>query len=234
MVKIVLIRAKFQKLNPVKYISHLELMNTFRRSFRRAELPVAYSKGYNPHIKLSLCQPLSVGMVGKAEYFDIELSERISTEKFVIKLNKNIPSAVEVLTARQVPENIKSLMAVVNTAVYNIDFKINDKSTSQKLADEFLAADEIKITRLRRNKEDRIIDLRPMIYDLIVCENGNWQFTVSTGSRGNVRATELVRAVSEKYPEISIVPIACIVREGMYVKKGDKYYQPFADKVVGR
>ncbi|MGB4373709.1 MAG: TIGR03936 family radical SAM-associated protein, partial [Halanaerobiales bacterium] len=48
-----LIRAEFEKLEEIKYISHLELMTTFRRAFRRAKLPLAYSKGFNPHIQLA-------------------------------------------------------------------------------------------------------------------------------------------------------------------------------------
>jgi len=72
-----MLRAKFSKLKPLRYISHLELMDTIRRALRRAQFPLAYTEGYNPHIKLSLCQPLSVGMIGLGEFFDLKLDSYI-------------------------------------------------------------------------------------------------------------------------------------------------------------
>ena len=52
-------------------------MDTIRRALRRAQFPLAYTEGYNPHIKLSLCQPLSVGMIGLGEFFDLKLDSYI-------------------------------------------------------------------------------------------------------------------------------------------------------------
>ena len=45
---------KFTKEANIKFISHLDLMRTIQRIVRRAELPVEYSKGFNPHMSLSL------------------------------------------------------------------------------------------------------------------------------------------------------------------------------------
>ena len=56
---------KFTKEDSIKYVSHLELMRTIQRIIRRAELPVQYSQGFNPHIILSIAQPLSVGVYSK-------------------------------------------------------------------------------------------------------------------------------------------------------------------------
>ena len=41
---------KFTKDADIKFVSHLDLMRTIQRIVRRAELPVEYSKGFNPHI----------------------------------------------------------------------------------------------------------------------------------------------------------------------------------------
>ncbi|MGI6190109.1 MAG: TIGR03936 family radical SAM-associated protein, partial [Caldicoprobacteraceae bacterium] len=42
---------KYSKGKKVKYISHLELMRTIHRALRRADIPVAFSRGYNPQPK---------------------------------------------------------------------------------------------------------------------------------------------------------------------------------------
>ncbi|MDZ5035507.1 TIGR03936 family radical SAM-associated protein, partial [Clostridium perfringens] len=62
---------KFTKESSVKFISHLDLMRTIQRVIRRADLPMEYSKGFNPHMALSIAQPLSVGVYSDAEYMDI-------------------------------------------------------------------------------------------------------------------------------------------------------------------
>ncbi len=236
MVITVLIRVKFAKLSPVRYISHLELMNTLRRAFRRAEIPMAFSKGFNPHPIFAVGQPLSVGMTGRGEYFDLELVERVEPENFVNMINEILPSGLQVLEAREVPEGVKSLMAVANTAIYMItmDFKGGASYKADEVEDRFLGAQKIELIRHRRKKKDRLIDLRPMIYDLEVVEPARWRFTVSSGSSGNVRPRELIRAAAKEFPRINTVPLINVEREGLFVRIGDRLYQPFDGKVVGR
>ena len=161
-----MIRAKYEKLKPVRYISHLELMDTLRRTFRRAELPAAYSEGFNPHIKLSMSQPLSVGMTGYGEYFDVELTEEVEIKLFIERLNLFLPDGIKIDEAREIPEGIKSLQAVINTAVYNIKMEYSSEVNECDIKDNFLKQKEIRVLRKRRNKKDRVIDLKPLIYNI--------------------------------------------------------------------
>src|SRR6056297_3399287 len=94
-----LLRTKFSKLSPVRYMSHLELMDTIRHGCRRAKLPLAFSEGYNPRIKLSLCQPLSVGMIGLNEYFDLELKQSIIIDEYIDRLNNSLPAGIKIIKA---------------------------------------------------------------------------------------------------------------------------------------
>jgi len=229
-----LIRAKFSKLKPVRYISHLELMNTFRKAFRRAKLPVVYSKGYNPHINFSMGQPLPVGMIGKAEYFDLQLKQSLDRIIFLNRINEVLPSGIEVLDAGYVPKEVKSLQAVINTAVYLFDMEFNQEIEEKKVIKDLLNQDKLVITRYRRNKENRKIDLRPMIYDITLKSYGTWEFTVSTGSRGNVRPTELSRLLADRYLAIEQIPLTNIVRKKMLVRTENKLDSPLEKFVAGR
>jgi radical SAM-linked protein len=60
------IKAKFTKGPQVKYISHLDLMKTIEKALRRAQLPIAFSQGFNPHPKISLASALAVGVTFRA------------------------------------------------------------------------------------------------------------------------------------------------------------------------
>ena len=61
----------FEKGEALRYIGHLDLMRTVQRALRRSELPVKYSNGFNPHIRLSFAAPLSVGVIGLRELMEV-------------------------------------------------------------------------------------------------------------------------------------------------------------------
>ena len=85
---------KFTKESSVKFISHLDLMRTIQRVIRRADLPMEYSKGFNPHMALSIAQPLSVGVYSDAEYMDIVLVEELEEKEIIDRIQ---PAYLEVL-----------------------------------------------------------------------------------------------------------------------------------------
>lgn len=78
---------KFSKEGNIKFVSHLDLQRTLQRNFKRSGLPVEYSKGFNPHIIMSLAQPLAVGLYSKGEYLDVSFIEEEDENIIVDKLN---------------------------------------------------------------------------------------------------------------------------------------------------
>jgi radical SAM-linked protein len=64
---------KYTKEERVKYISHLDFLRLVQRAIRRADIPVAYSQGFNPHPRLSFASALAVGVTSEGEYLDIYL-----------------------------------------------------------------------------------------------------------------------------------------------------------------
>jgi len=228
------IRAEYEKRDQLKYISHLELMNTFRKTFRRAEIPVRYSQGYNPHIIFSMSQPLPVGMIGFHEYFDLELKAKKSLGLIRDQINKNLPSGLKIIDVVFIDEKEKSLQAVVNTAIYSYEMSFSSEAMEQKsILNDFLNENKIEITRFRRKKENRMIDLAPMIYNGRVLKDNIWEFTISTGSSGNVRPQEVIRALKLKTKGlIQEIPLVNIKRLGMYVRKDGRLYKPTSKEVL--
>ncbi|NLC39201.1 MAG: DUF2344 domain-containing protein, partial [Clostridia bacterium] len=66
-----LIRLEYSRCGTARFLSHLEMLRLFERSFRRASLPLAFSRGFNPHPKISFGPPLPVGVSGRREYLDV-------------------------------------------------------------------------------------------------------------------------------------------------------------------
>ena len=65
------IRCLYSKTGKAKFISHLDLMATFKRSFLRAGVKLTYSEGFNPHPYISVALPLSVGCESVCELIDV-------------------------------------------------------------------------------------------------------------------------------------------------------------------
>ena len=84
------VRLKFSKVGKLQYISHLDLQRTFTRIINRACLPVWYTKGFNPHIKMIFSTPLSVGTQSVCEYLDIRIDREMSCEEIKERLNREM------------------------------------------------------------------------------------------------------------------------------------------------
>ncbi len=55
-----LVRVKYCKEGPIKYISHLNLAQVFTRTLRRADIPVVKSEGFNPRFRNIFRSPFAL------------------------------------------------------------------------------------------------------------------------------------------------------------------------------
>ncbi|MGM0413627.1 MAG: TIGR03936 family radical SAM-associated protein [Bacillota bacterium] len=229
-----LIRAKYARYHNLRYISHLEIMDTFRKGIRRAGLPGSYSQGFNPTLNLSLSQPLPVGMAGGGEFLDIEITKSITGESFKARLNAFLPEGLKILEARYIPDQtgLKSLQALLNRAEYHITAKGKLKENSNELVKALMKKDEIIVVRKRRNKSNREYDIRPLIFDAKVLADDKISFLVSTGSTGNVRPEEIIKALQKLESEIPDHSVIDFYRSGLFVEIGDKIVSPLRDQVL--
>lgn len=91
------IRIKFRKVGMLKYISHLDLQRTFARVLTRSGIPVWYTQGFNPHIKMVFSLPLSVGSEGECEYLDIKITEQMTFGEMKYRLDTVLTDELSVI-----------------------------------------------------------------------------------------------------------------------------------------
>ena len=92
-------RLLFSKTGRAKYISHLDLLRTFQRIFRRAGIELRHSEGFNPHPYLAFALPLSVGAESVCELLDTELLLDLPEETIPALLTAAAPEGIEILRA---------------------------------------------------------------------------------------------------------------------------------------
>ena len=100
-------RLLFEKTGSAVWMSHLDLMRLFQRAFKRANLPLKHTQGFNPRPSVSIALPLSVGIDSVCELLDFDLDGMtVPCDEITARLNKALVSGVVV---RKTYENGKKL-----------------------------------------------------------------------------------------------------------------------------
>ena len=95
-------RALFEKTGNAVWMSHLDLMRLLQRAFKRADLHLKHTQGFNPRPSVSIALPMSVGVESVCELLDFDLEgQNISCDEIRDRLNAAL---VEGVTVREVYE----------------------------------------------------------------------------------------------------------------------------------
>lgn len=206
------IRAKFTKVEDLKYISHLDLMRLFQRAFRRANIPVKYSEGFNPHPQFSLATALALGVSSDGEYMDVELDSQMEPEEFVKNMNEVLPNGIKILKA-VTSDDKDSIVSSIRWSAYIIGFTPKETMTSEQIRDEisrFLNKEELILTKEKKKGKNVTVkehNVRNRIKELFLLSNENdtiiLKTTLMTGSQGNIKPEEVVELL-KKYTNIKL------------------------------
>lgn len=190
------VRIKFTKEGPVKFVGHLDTMRYFQKAMRRAQLPVAFSGGYSPHMIMSFAAPLGVGIESRGEYFDIELKDAVSSEEIVKRLNAVMVDGIEILSAKQVEEGkAGKAMSLVAAADYQIVFREGKEPVpdwKEKLT-AFFEQETILITK-ETKKGEKEVDIKPFIYQHDIRENDTIFLQLASASANYTRPDTVMDA----------------------------------------
>lgn len=181
------VRVKFRKFGVMKFIGHLDVMRYFQKAIRRAEIPIKFTGGYSPHMVMSFANPLGVGLTSDGEYFDIELTESISSKDAVERLNNVMVEGMEVLSVVEIPDDKKNKgMSLVAGASYLSTPKNGALPCgwAERLI-EFYGQSEIMVMKSTK-KSEKEVDIRPMIHELRP-EGDSIYMLVSAGSVENLK-----------------------------------------------
>lgn len=224
---------KFAKTGLATYTSHLDMMRFFKRAFHRAEVPLAYSQGFNPHPKMSFAQPLSLGYEGKGEYMEFFTTAPLDREALLGRLNAAMPEGLSVLACVELPEGGKSLAALCESADYRICVhhqegvlpRPEDIDLTGFLAQEqILVERRTKKGRRSRGAKDKatvLVDIRPQIHACrsdIINDTYIMYINMDTGSESNLSPQLFLKAL-EGYLAIVFPPETVdISREALFIR----------------
>ena len=159
-------RIRFSKHGKVRFTSHRDVARIWERALRRAEVPVAYSAGFNPRPKIAFGLALSTGCSSDAEYLDVELdpdrAASIDTEALVAALTASLPTGMTTLAAAGLAAGEPSLQHAVTSCTWRIDAAGADAHRASEALERALARGELLVQRERKG---RLVtdDIRPAV-----------------------------------------------------------------------
>ena len=183
----------------MRFLSHAETIRVFQRACVRAGVQIAYSQGFNPHQRMSLVPPRSVGVESDDELLCLWLAEGqtgIDNEA----LKSALPAGIEIVSvetsqAKNIPEPISAryVMKVQGQHVDGIRQKIS----------EILASDKIVVNR-RAGEDSRTkpVDVRPFL-ESIKAEAGEFVVDCKISPAGTIRVDEILGLLHLKTADLT-------------------------------
>ncbi len=205
------LRVRFRKVGNLQYISHLDLQRTFSRVLVRAGLPLWYTKGFNPHIKMVFGMPLPVGSESECELLDIRIERDMSCEEVKARLNAELTEELAVL------EVYPATAKFTEIAYAEYDYTILTTGADEALADRVAAAlQTAPLTVTKKSKSgERQVDILEYLHTAEV-----------SFSEGFIRIHAILSAAEGKY--LSPEALVTALRPATGILSGDptkEYYR---------
>ena len=158
------LRLLFIKEAQAAYISHLDLLRTFQRSFPRTELEIKHSQGFHPHPIISIVLPLPVGQSSDCELLDFEVTQTTDGSGIAEKLNTGMPCGLRVLDCYEAVRPVRELALLRADLELDYDNGVPE-GTAEKLT-ELFSRQELIIQKRTKRKELADVDIAPMIHSV--------------------------------------------------------------------
>ncbi len=143
------VRLRFSKTGRLKYISHLDINRAMSRALKRAQIPLWYTEGFNPHPYMSFSLPLSLGVESLCESVDLRIIGDITNDEIKNRLNNVLPQDIKIV---DVYDDFRDNSEIVySDYVYKFEFK--DNETAIEKIKNVLSSDEI--IALKKGKQGR-------------------------------------------------------------------------------
>lgn len=150
------LRIRFEKTGKSIYISHLDLMRVMQRAFLRADIPLKYSEGFNPHAQISIALPLSVGCGSLCELMDFRLCGENDLDTLPARLTAVMPEGIRVTEAYEAERKIKELKWLQIEGRFEYDSR--DPVSMAAGIERFFSGKAIEVTKSTK-KGDKTLDL---------------------------------------------------------------------------
>ena len=197
-------RALFEKTGTAVYISHLDLMRLFQRAFKRADLHLTHTRGFNPRPSVSIALPLSLGVSSRCELLDFELEgEKVCNEEICRRLNESLVAGVRCLQVYDGGAKIGKIAYLDCTVTMEYDRTIPEDAVARLEA--LFARADLTVEKKGKNGITEQ-NIRPMIRSLTVEAAGAGELALHARiccQNPTLNPMQLVAAIEKYAPDLA-------------------------------
>lgn len=225
------LRLAVKKDGALQFLSHLDFARAVRYVIIRARLPIAYSEGFNPHMKLSFASALGVGVTADEEYLDMELREPLPVEDVVERMNSQSPDGFWVLGGKYVDARAPKLMAMANYALYCLTGPVQPgygDDALQKALQAFNEASDVMYEKVspKDARKVRRINVKTHVVEPLVGRTDGERLTLRVGilqtDEGAVKPQQVWEVLGKQFAVPLDTDMMLARRLGIYHRRGRK------------
>lgn len=216
------VRIWFTKKDSAKYISHLDLTRCLIRAFRRTDIPLWYTEGFNPHPHLVFGLPLPLGVEGLRETLDIRLDDEGYKNEDVIKNLNNV--SVPGIEFLEIAEPVEKPLSITN-AIYNVI--IPNTENAVEFIDKInsvISSGNVIIQKKTKKKEIKEINVCEHLKDFRISSENNMvkmSFNLPAGNDFTVNPVSFCDILFKEIGKENI--LHRIVRIKLLTKNGEEF-----------
>lgn len=190
------VRLWFKKDGLAVYISHLDMNRCMTRAVRRADIPLWYTEGFNPHPYMTFLMPLPLGQSGMKEPLDIRIEGEMSFGEIKKRLNSVMPEGIEIVDVAK-PEHKPN---EIDAAEYEIDVWFENSETAKAFSAEAknIIDGGILNAEKRSKKGIKTVNLCELVRSFEISADENKVFVkavLAAGNTVNLNAELLLNAL---------------------------------------
>jgi len=183
-----LMRVKFAREAPARWLLHRELMQAIQQSVQAAGLPVATTGTERPRPAMASGHPLAPGHLSRCEYVDFVVCLPITATDFGRRLAPTLPEGIRVLWQGRMPPQTPSLKSAIRGFRYTV---WGDFDPARAAA--FRSATSWPLPQIRKGRE-RVLELKLSVPRLHV-EPNRVIFDIEVREEGMPKPEEAIASV---------------------------------------
>jgi len=154
------LRVRYAKRGRLRFTSSRDFQRALERALRRADVPMAFSAGFHPHPKISYANAAATGTASEAEYFEIQVTERVDPESVRAALDDALPTGIDILQVVQAPAG--ALADRLEASEWVLEFDGLAMDALRAAVEGLLERDTAEVTRMTKSGA-RTFDVRAAV-----------------------------------------------------------------------
>ena len=218
------VRIQFEKRGAIRFTSHKDVVRIFERAFAAAGVPVSFSEGFHPHMRMSFGPPLKTGWESLEEYMDVQLETPM--DGMAAAVNTKLPDGLNVTQVVPIDDRTPKLAVDIVAVELEAVMESSDVMSADIAAVSRALTDRILPTPGAAGSEPGLLGV-----DVIQNEDAIRLRYKTTMDNGRIVSPDSLVAATIGDPATFRVPVK-VTRLAQYVSRDGRHVSPVDQGVV--